>query len=113
MALSTIVAVEVHCHEDTRSTALMRALATETRDLVIGVDLVELEHRKLDLFALVLDLLWLGVSLLFALLSATGQIRCEEQSGLVFNSTFTQNVRVLERATCKDQVLRLTKRDLL
>ena len=56
VALPTIVAVEVHCHKDTWSTGLMRAFASEACDLVVGIHLVELQHSKLHLLPLVLDL---------------------------------------------------------
>merc|ERR1719198_490086 len=48
----------------------MRAFSAQSRDFVLGVNLVELQNSKLDLLPLVLDLLWLCVSLLLALLAA-------------------------------------------
>lgn len=45
-----------------------RALAAETLDLAVRVDLVVLEDGQLGLLALVLDLLGSGVDLLLALL---------------------------------------------
>merc|ERR1719247_1614228 len=79
VALPTIVPIEVHCHEHSGSTHLVRALAAKTRDLVIGIHLVELQHCKLDLLALVLDLLWLCVCLLLAFLWPTREPRREEE----------------------------------
>merc|ERR550537_792744 len=67
-ALTAVVAVVVHGHEDARAAHLVRALLAELGHLVVAVDLVVLEHSKLDLLVLVLDLLRLGVHLLLALL---------------------------------------------
>lgn len=44
-------------YEDTSTALSGRALATQTLDLAIGVDLVVLQDRHLDLLTLVLDLL--------------------------------------------------------
>ena len=44
-------------HEDTRTTLGVRAFATKTLDLAVGVDFVVLQDRHLNLLALVLDLL--------------------------------------------------------
>lgn len=60
----------IECLIDVRS-ATYGALATQTLDLAVRVDLVVLQDRHLDLFALVLDLLGGVVGLLFALLGAT------------------------------------------
>merc|ERR1719401_2804892 len=70
MALTTVIAIGVNRHEDTGAAELMRALSTQTRDLVIGIDLIEFQHCQFHLLALVLDLLGLRVRLLLALLTA-------------------------------------------
>ena len=44
-------------YEDTGTALSAGALTTETLDLAVGVDLVVLQDRHLDLLALVLDLL--------------------------------------------------------
>ena len=44
-------------YEDTSTALCVRALTTETLDLTVGLDLVVLQDRHLDLLALVLDLL--------------------------------------------------------
>merc|ERR1719265_375927 len=105
VALATIVAVEVHGHEDSRAAELVRALAAETCDLVIGIDLVELQHSEFDLLALVLDLLWLGVSFLFALLATTGELRGHEEGGLIGNAASPQNVTVRQGAAAEEKSL--------
>merc|ERR1712023_421576 len=57
----------------------MWAFTSKTRHLVVRIHLVELEHCKLDLFALVLDLLWLCVSLLLAFLASAREFRRKEE----------------------------------
>ena len=52
---------------------LRRALAAETLDLAIAIDLIVFEDGKLDLLALVLNLLRSGVDLLLALLGTAAQ----------------------------------------
>merc|ERR1719229_1671447 len=79
VALAAVVPVEVHGHEDARAAELVRALAPQARDLVVGVNLVVLEDRELHLFGLPLDLLGLGVGLLLAFLAAALQLRVQEQ----------------------------------
>ena len=44
-------------HEDAGTTLRCRALATQALDLAVGIDLVVLKNRHLDLFALMLNLL--------------------------------------------------------
>merc|ERR1711934_800375 len=48
MALATILAIEVLCHEDAGTTLFLGALATHASDLGT-VDLIVLQHMKLDL----------------------------------------------------------------
>merc|ERR1740129_341427 len=74
MALAAIITVRVHRHENARATQFVWALAPQASDFIVGINLVELEHCELHLFALVLYLLGLGVSLLLALLSSTFQL---------------------------------------
>ena len=45
-------------HEDTSTTLGSRAFTTEALDLSVGLDLVILQDRHLDLLTLVLNLLW-------------------------------------------------------
>ena len=60
-------------HEDSGSALLGAALAPQTVDLAVVVNLVVLQHRELDLPLLVLDLLGGGVVLLLPLLGASPQ----------------------------------------
>lgn len=71
MAAATILSIMHGSHEDTSTTVLGWALAAETLDLAITVNLVVLEYRQLGLLSLVLDLLWGGVDLLLSLLGST------------------------------------------
>lgn len=54
---TAVLTVLVGSHEDTSTTGLGGALAAQTLDLAVRVDLVVLEHSKLARFVLVLDLL--------------------------------------------------------
>lgn len=44
-------------HEDTSTALSRRAFTAETLDLAVGLDLVVLQNRHLDLLTLMLDLL--------------------------------------------------------
>ena len=57
MAATAVLAVVHGSHEDTGTALGGGALAAETLNLAITVDLVVLEHGELGLLALVLDLL--------------------------------------------------------
>ena len=61
MALSAVLSIVHRSHEDTSTTLLSRAFASQAFDLAIAVDLVVLEHSQLRLLAFVLDLLGSGV----------------------------------------------------
>lgn len=61
--ITLTLAVVVRGHEDGSTALGRRALATETLDLAVRVDLVVLENGHLDLLADVLDLLGGGVGL--------------------------------------------------
>ena len=69
-------------HEDSSTTLLGRALAAQTVDLPIVVNLVVLEHGELDLPVLVLDLLGGGVVLLLPLLGTSPQPKEDNCKGL-------------------------------
>ena len=69
-------------HEDSSTTLLGRALAAQTVDLPIVVNLVVLEHSQLDLPVLVLDLLGGGVVLLLPLLGTSPQPKEDNCKGL-------------------------------
>merc|ERR1719265_312258 len=105
VALAAIVAIEVHGHEDTRAAHFMRALPAQACDLVVGVHLVELQNSKLDLLALVLDLLWLCVGLLLALLATTLELQGHEERGLIGHTACSKLLTALKGSTGKDQPL--------
>merc|ERR1719330_1801821 len=83
MALAAVVAVRVHRHEHAGAAQFVRAFAPQASDFIVGVDLIELEHCELHLFALVLDLLGLCVRLLLALLSSTFKLQRQEDGRLI------------------------------
>ena len=60
-------------HEDPGTALLGRTLASQTVDLPVVVHLIVLEHGKLHLPVLVLDLLGGGVVLLLPLLSPSSK----------------------------------------
>merc|ERR1711908_198918 len=84
VALAAVLAVEVLGHEDASTARLVGALTTHALHLVGAVDLVVLEHMKLDLL--------LGVLHLLALLASSTETKDEVQGGLLLD------VVVLERA---------------
>ena len=57
VALAAVLAVLVKGHEDTSTALSRRAFTTKALDLAIGLDLVILQYRHLDLLTLVLNLL--------------------------------------------------------
>jgi len=80
-AASAVLTVVMPGHEDTGTAGLGGALTTETGDLAVSVNLVELENSQLDLSLLVLDLLGGGVGLLLALLTTSQEVDVEVQGG--------------------------------
>merc|ERR1719410_2949391 len=80
VALAAVVPIEMHGHKDTRAAQLMGTFTAQPGNLVVGVNLVELEHGEFHLLTLMLDLLWLGVCLLFALLATTWHSQCQKHS---------------------------------
>merc|ERR1719487_1665784 len=112
MAFATVVAVEVHGHEDTWATHLVRALTPQARDLVVRVHLVELQHCKLHLLTLVLNLLWLGVGLLLALLRPAVETRGDKDRGLVLQACSGQRNAGLQLAATEDESLILRQQGI-
>merc|ERR1719150_1144433 len=98
VALPTVIPVEVHRHENSRAAELMRALTSQTRDFLIGINLVELEHSKLHLLAL-------GVSLLLAFLSSTCEFKPQEQGGIVLKAAIAKHLSCDKRTPPKVQKL--------
>ena len=70
-ALTAVISVEVSGHESASTAELVWAGLSESLDLLVGIDLVVLQHSELNLLVLVLNLLWLGVNSLLLLLTTT------------------------------------------
>jgi len=81
------------------------ALAAETLDLSITIDLVVLENRQLGLLALVLDLLGGSVDLLLALLGTTTQTEDEMEGRLLLDVVVGEGAAVFELLAGEDQAL--------
>merc|ERR1740122_328075 len=92
VALATVVPIRVHRHEDAWATELVRALASKSRNLVIAIDFVKLEHSELHFLALVLDLLGFGVRLLLSLFSTASKLQVEEHSGILLKTTSSKHL---------------------
>ena len=92
-------------YKDTGTALSSRALTAETLDLAVGVDLVVLEDRHLDLLALVLDLLGGAVLLFLALLGTTTQAEDEVEGRLLLDVVVREGAAVLELLACEDQAL--------
>lgn len=95
-----------------RAYGVSRALAAETLNLAVVVDLVVLEHGKLVLLALVLDLLGGGVDLLLALLATTTEAEHQVEGALLLDVVVGEGAAILELLAGEDQSL-LVRRDTL
>merc|ERR1712002_1233698 len=98
-ALSTVLSVEVRCHEDTGAAFLAGALTAQTGDLAILINLVEFEDSKLEL-------------LLLALLGATTQPEHQVEGGLLLDVVVRQGAAIFQLLAGEDQTL-LIRRDAL
>ena len=96
-ALAAGMTVKVSGHKDTGTAGLSRALPTQTVDLAVVVNLVELEDGELDLPVLMLDLLGGGVILLLTLLTATSEIKgiVKILKDLLCHATYTKIIQLL------------------
>merc|ERR1719445_615738 len=112
-ALATILTVEVSGHEDSGSALLGGTLASQTVDLAVVVHLVVLQHGKLDLPVLVLDLLGGGVVLLLPLLGASSQPEDQVEGGLLLDVVVRQSPAILQLLTSEDQSLLVWGNSLL
>jgi hypothetical protein len=81
------------------------ALAAETLDLSITVDLIVLEYSQLGLLALVLDLLGGSVNLLLALLGTATETKDEMKSRLLLDVVVGEGAAVFELLAGEDQAL--------
>ena len=105
VAATAVLAVVHGSHEDTGTALGLGALAAETLDLAIAVNLVVLEHSELGLLALVLDLLGGGVDLLLALLTTTTEAEDEVKSALLLDVVVGEGTAILELLASEDQAL--------
>ena len=81
------------------------ALAAQTLDLAIAVNLVVLKNSQLGLLVLVLDLLGGGVDLLLALLTTTTQAEHQVEGGLLLDVVVGKSTAILELLASEDQTL--------
>jgi hypothetical protein len=93
--------------------ALAGALAPQTLDLAVAVDLVVLKHSKLVLLALVLDLLGGGVDLLLPLLATTTEAEHQVEGALLLDVVVGEGPAVLELLAGEDQPLLVRGNSLL
>ena len=105
VALSAVLAVVHGGHEDTGTALGLGALAAETLDLAIAVNLVVLEHSELGLLALVLDLLGGGVDLLLPLLTSTTQAEHQVESRLLLDVVVGESAAILKLLAGEDETL--------
>ena len=73
--------------------------------LVGVVNLVVLEDMELDLLLGVLDLLWLGVGLLLALLTSSTETEDKVKGGLLLDVVVLESAAILELLARKDETL--------
>ena len=90
-----------------------RALAAQTLDLAIAIDLVVLEDGQLGLLALVLDLLRGGVDLLLPLLGTTAQAQDQVKGRLLLDVVVGQSTAILELLAGENKTLLVRGNTLL
>jgi hypothetical protein len=96
----------LHEYEECPQTyGLGGALAAQTLNLSVTVDLVVLKDGEFGLFALVLNLLGGSVDLLFALLATTTEAEHEVKGGLLLDVVVRKSAAVLELLAGEDQAL--------
>jgi len=113
VAATAVLAVVHGSHEDTSATLGLGALAAETLNLAIAVDLVVLEDSELGLLALVLNLLGGGVDLLLALLTATAEAEHQVEGRLLLDVVVRKGAAILELLAGKDEALLVRGNSLL
>jgi hypothetical protein len=89
------------------------ALPSQALNLAIAVDLVVLQYSEFDLLALVLDLLWSGVNLLFTLLATTTETKHQVECGLLLNVVVGEGTSVLELLASEDKTLLVGRNSFL
>jgi len=99
--------------ESSKTYGLGGALAAQTLDLSVTVDLVVLKDGEFGLFALVLDLLGGSVDLLFALLATTTEAEHEVKGGLLLDVVIRKSATILKLLASEDQALLVWGNSLL
>merc|ERR1711875_141938 len=105
VASAAVLAIKMSRHENAGSAILVGTLTSQASDLAILIHLVILEHRKLDLLSLVLDLLGGGVVLLLALLATTSQAEDEMESRLLLDVVIGQSTTIFKLLAGENQTL--------
>lgn len=105
VATAAVLAVVHSSHEDTSTALRLRALAPQTLNLAIAIDLVVLEHSELGLLALVLDLLGRGVHLLLPLLATAAQAEDQVERRLLLDVVVGEGAAVFELLAGEDETL--------
>lgn len=105
VATAAVLAVVHGGHEDTGTALGLGALAAETLNLAIAIDLVVLEDGQLGLLPLVLDLLGGGVDLLLPLLTTTTEAEDEVKGRLLLDVVVREGAAVLELLASEDETL--------
>jgi hypothetical protein len=114
VATAAVLAVVHGSHEDTSTALGLRALAAETLDLAIAIDLVVLEDGEFGLLALVLDLLGGGVHLLLPLLGhTTTQAEDQVKGRLLLDVIVGKGAAILKLLSGEDETLLVRGNSLL
>lgn len=114
VAAAAVLAVVHGSHEDTSTALGLGALAAETLDLAIAVNLVVLEDSELGLLALVLDLLGGGVHLLLPLLGhTTTQAEDQVEGRLLLDVVIGEGAAILKLLSGEDETLLVRGNSLL
>merc|ERR1712062_741246 len=103
-----VLTVEHGGHEDAGAALFSRALAPQTVDLAVVVDLVVLQHGELDL-----PLLVGGVVLLLPLLGSSSEPEDEVEGGLLLDVVVGESAAILQLLTSEDQSLLIWRNTLL
>jgi len=95
-ASSAVMTIRMLCHEDTSTTSRTRALLSQSGNLTIIINSVELECGELHTFVLVLDLLGGGVHFFLSLLSTSTKSEYKMKRSLLGDIVITESSSVLE-----------------
>lgn len=113
MASAAVLSVLHVSHENTGTTGLGLTLSSESLNLSIVINLVEVEDTKLVLLSLVSDLLGGGVDLLLSLLSTTSKSENEMEGGLLLNVVVRKGSAILKLLAGEDESLLVRGNSLL